>query len=268
MPSYAVFKGVRPLFTKMVCVPVLMLLVAGTAVADEIGEALDASLAAQRAARESQQRVDTLAAETRALHDKRRAAEWRALQLAAYADQLEQEAQVQEQRRDGIRAELARVSATGTDLLPLAQRMLAELEAHLARDLPFLASVRRQRVDEARRLLADPQRGQAEKFRRVLEAWRSEFEFGYTIGAEDLATDCAGAPAQAPNQAVGVRIGRVGFYCLASDGKSAARWDAAAKRWSPLEDDDEIEQVALAAAMAREKAPAGVLVLPVEKGRK
>lgn len=241
-----------------------LLLPVSVALADEIGEALDASLAAQRAARESQQRVDTLAAETRALHDKRRAAEWRALQLAAYAEQLEQEAQGQEQRRDEIRAELERVAATGTDLLPLAQRMLAELEAHLARDLPFLVSVRAKRVADAKALLADSQRGQAEKFRRVLEAWRSEFEYGYTLGAEELATDCTGGP----GQAVGVRIGRVGFYCLSSDGKAGARWDTGTGRWTPLEDDDEVEQVALAAAMAREKAPAGVLVLPVEKGRR
>jgi hypothetical protein len=156
------------------------------------------------------------------------------------------------------------VAATGTDLLPLAQRMLVELETHLAGDLPFLAAIRRQRVEEARKLLADPQRSQAEKFRRVLEAWRSEFEYGYTVGAEDLATDCTGAP----GQSTGVRVGRVGFYCLGADNRSAARWDAAAKRWVALEDDDEVEEVARAAAMAREKAPAGVLVLPVERGRK
>ena len=242
-------------------------LLAAPAHADEISEALDATLATQRAARESQQRVDKLAAETRALHDKRRAAEWRALQLAAYAEQLEQEALAQEQRRDGIRAELARVASTGTGLLPLAERMLAELEAHVARDLPFLAPVRRKRIDEARALLADPKRGQAEKFRRVLDAWRSEFEYGYTIGAEDLATDCTGAPAQPPDAAVGVRVGRVGFYCLGADGRSGARWDAVARRWIALDDGDAVEEVARAAAMARDKAPAGVLVLPVGKSR-
>lgn len=247
---------------KKVCVPFLMLLLAGTALAaDEVGEALDASLAAQRAARESQQRVDRLDAETRALREKRRASEWHALQLAAYAEQLEQEALVQEQRRAELAAELARVANTGTDLLPLAQRMLAELEAHVERDLPFLAARRRQRIADATALLADPQRGQAEKFRRVLEAWRSEFEYGYTLGAEDATEDCAGNAGAATR----VRIGRVGLYCLDPGGTRAARWDAPAQRWLPLADDDDVEQVARAAAMAREKEPAGLLVLPVDK---
>jgi len=257
---------VRPIFVKKVCVPIFvvalaLLLPVPGAHADEVGEALDASLAAQRAARESQQRIDKLDAETRALRDKRRAAEWRALQLAAYAGQLEQEAIAAEQQRAGLEAELARVASTGTDLLPLAQRMLAELEAHVARDLPFLQDVRRRRIDDAKALLADPQRGQAEKFRRVLEAWRSEADYGYTIGAEDSATGCDGQPGAATL----VRIGRVGLYCLAGEGQAGARWDAANRRWTPLADADELAEVARAAAMAREKEPAGVLVLPIER---
>lgn len=239
----------------------LALLACGAAAADEIGDALEASLAAQQAARESQQRVDRLDAETRALREKRHAAESRASQLAAYAGQLEQEALTQEQRRAELEAELARVAATGGDLVPLAQRMLAGLEAHLARDLPFLADLRRQRLDEARAALSDPRRGQAEKFRRVLEAWRREVEYGYTLGAEEATADCAGAPGASTR----VRVGRVGLYCIEPGSARSARWDATARAWQPLEDRDDIEAVARAVAMAREQAPAGVLVLPIER---
>lgn len=243
------------------CVPffVALLAAAPDAAADEIGDALEASLAAQRAARESQLRVDRFAAETRVLQDRRRGAEWQALQLVAYAEQLEQEALAQEQRASVLEAELARVAATGTGLLPPAQRLLDELEAHVARDLPFLAERRRQRIADARTLLADPQRGQAEKYRRVLEAWRTEVEYGYTLGAEDAATDCRGGAGASTR----VRVGRVALYCLDRAG-AAARWDAAAGRWAPLTDGDAIEQVARAAAMAREQQPAGLLVLPID----
>jgi hypothetical protein len=251
--------GEPGLRAKKVSVPFFCLLLAISPLAlpaDEVGEALDASLGAQRAARESQQRVDKLDAETRALHQKRRAAEWQSLQLAAYAEQLEQEALVQEQKRKGIEAELARVATTGTDLQPLSERMLAELEAHVARDLPFLQEVRLKRIAEARLLLADPQRSSAEKFRRVLDAWRSEAEYGYSLGAEDVAIDCAGKP----GTAVLLRVGRIGLYCL--DERVAARWDAGSKRWEPV-DDDEADEIAKGVAMAREKAPPELLVLPV-----
>jgi hypothetical protein len=237
----------------------LCLAIPAAAGADEIGEALDASLAAQQAARESQQRVDRLDAETRALREQRRAAEWRTAQLADYAERLEQETLVQEQRRAETQAELARVAVTGAGLLPLAQRMLAGLEAHLTADLPFLAGLRRQRLDEARAALADPRADQAGNFRRVLDAWRREVEYGYTLGVEDASTDCAGAPGASTR----VRVGRVGLYCLEPGGARGARWDAAARSWAPLEDRDEVEQVARAIAMAREQAPPGLLVLPV-----
>jgi hypothetical protein len=249
------------LLLKKGSVPFIGLLLAGAAAAaDEVGDALDASLAAQRAARESQQRVNKLSGETRALHEKRRAAEWQALQLAAYAEQLEQEALVQEQKRAQIESELARVASTGTDLLPLTQRMLAELEALIARDLPFLQEVRHRRVAELKALLDDPQRGSAEKFRRVLEAWRSEVEYGYSLGAEDAAADCEGRPGTSTL----VRVGRVGLYCLAAGGRQAARWDARAGRWAALDEDD-AEEVAHAAAMARDKARPELLVLPVSR---
>ncbi len=242
------------------CVPFFVVLALSVpAAADEVGDALDASLAAQRAARESQQRVDQLDAETRALHEKRRAAELRALQLADYAGQLEQEAAVEEQRRAQIEAELKRVSALGGELLPLTRRMLAALEAQVARDPPFLLDVRRKRISGITAMLDDPQHSAAEKFRRVLEAWRSEAEYGNTLGAEDAPTDCTGAPGASTR----VRIGRVGFYCVA-DGRQAARWDAASGAWAPL-DEDAAAEIARAAAMARGRMPPELLVLPVAR---
>lgn len=237
-----------------------LLLAGAAAAADDIGDALDASLGAQRAARESQQRVNKLFEETRALHDKRRAAEWQSLQLAAYAEQLEQEAAVEENKRAGIEAELKRVATTGTELAPLTQRMLAELETFIASDLPFLHEVRQQRIAELKTLLADPQRGNAEKFRRVLEAWRSEAEYGYSLGAEDVTTDCEGKAGASTL----VRVGRIGLYCLSADGKQAAYWDAQAKHWTAMDDGDDVEQVALAVSIARAKAQPELLVLPVK----
>lgn len=239
-------------------VPFFLLVLAAPVGADEVGDALDATLAAQRAARESQQRIDQFDAETRALHQKRRAAELRTQQLADYAGQLEQEAAVQDQRRAQIEAELKRVSALGGELLPLTRRMLAALETQVARDPPFLLDVRRKRISGITAMLGDPQHSAAEKFRRVLEAWRSEAEYGNTLGAEDAATDCTGAPGASTL----VRIGRVGFYCVASG--QAARWDAATRAWTPL-DEDAAAEIARAAAMARGRMPAELLVLPVAK---
>lgn len=226
--------------------------------ADEISDALDTSLAAQRAARESQARVNKLDDEARALLEKRRAAEWRALQLAAYAEQLEQEAAAEEQKRAQLQAELERIATTGTDLTPLMRRMVAELKEFIARDLPFLQEARRKRVADLEALLDDPQRGGAEKFRRVLEAYRTEVDYGHSLGAEELEMACDGPSGKAAL----VRVGRVGLYCLAEGGERGAYWDAAASRWQAL-DDDGVESLRRALAVARGEVPPELLVLPV-----
>lgn len=238
------------------------LLVAAPVRADEIGDALDAAVRAQRAARESQLRINKLDDEIRALQEKRREAQWRGLQLSAYAKQLEQDAAAEENKRAGLEAQLARIRSTEKDLLPLMLRMVAELDAFVARDLPFLADARRKRVAELKMLLADPARGVAEKYRRVLEAYRSEVDYGHSLGAEEATLELDGA-----RQSVSlVRIGRVGLYYLTPDGQRAGAWDATAGRWQEL-DGDEVEEVARALAMAQAKAPPELLVLPVQVAR-
>lgn len=226
--------------------------------ADEIGDAIEASQAAQRAAAQSQQRIDALDDEARRLREQQRKLQWESMQRAAYAEQLERNAQEEEGRRGALEAELARVARTGSDLGPLMQRMVAELREFVAADLPFLQELRRQRVAELEALLADPGKRAPDKFRRVLEAYRTEVDYGLSIGAEELTLDCGGGA-----QAVSLlRIGRVGLYCQKADG-SAHAFDAG--RWQPLDEEGRVE-VEKGLAMARGKAPAQLLVLPVRSG--
>lgn len=242
----------------MIRILLLALILAAPVRADEIGDALDAAAQAQRAARESQARINKLDDETRALQEKRRAAQWRGLQLSAYAKQLEQDAVAEEGKRSALEAQLARISRTEKELLPLMVRMVAALETFVAGDLPFLPEARRQRVAELKTLLADPARGVAEKYRRVLEAYRTEVDYGHSLGAEEATLDFGGER----RPVTLVRIGRVGLYYLDADRARAGVWDAAAGRWQELDGGD-VKEVERALLMAQAKAPPELLVLPV-----
>lgn len=232
--------------------------------ADEVGDAIDASLAAQRVARESQARINALDDEARALREKERQAQWQALQLGAYAAQLEEEAAAEEKKQKQLEEQLARVASTGTDLLPLLRRMVAELGTFIESDLPFQRERRRQRVADLKTLLDDPKRGNADKFRRVIDAYRSEVDYGHALGAEEARIDCAGAGAGA---AIVVHVGRIGLYCLAADARRAGVWDTRRNGWQPL-DEDAIADVKRAIAVARGEAPPELLVLPVRAGKR
>ena len=63
----------------------------------------------------------------------------------------------------------------------MLQRMFDELEAFVAADVPFLASERKARVDRLRELMNQVDASPGEKFRRLLEAYTIEMEYGRTM---------------------------------------------------------------------------------------
>lgn len=252
----------RVVSARRACGPLLaglLLLAAGVpAAADQVDDALAATHQGHKAARESQQRVDRIAAEIRTLRQQQQDLRGRALQLSVYAAQLELQAKAEEDSRAAIEAQIAGIQKTEAGLLPLAQQMVTDLERFVAADLPFQIERRRGRVQELRQLLADPERNTADKFRRVLDVYRSEVDFGYSLGTEDaqLTIDGRATPVEI------VRIGRVGLYYLSADRRRAGYWNVEKKGWRAL-DDGVIPDLLQALQVARGESPPELLVLPV-----
>jgi hypothetical protein len=257
----ASFQSVR-LFPGLRLCALLLLLFPAALRADEIGDALNASQQSLKAARESQQRINRLDDEARALREKRQSLEWRLQQSAAYALQLEQAAADQERVRAELDLQRSRMGDTGSELLPLMRRMLDELEAFIGADLPFRQAQRQERLAELKTLLDSSGRSPAEKYRRVLEAYRSEVDYGNSLGVEEagILIDGVTHPASL------VRIGRVGLYALTDEGGRPAHWNHERHRWEWL-DRRLADNVETALAVARGQIPPELLSLPVRVPR-
>jgi hypothetical protein len=104
--------------------------------------------------------------------------------------------------------------------------MVDSIEKFVSLDLPFLKQERNERVAGLRKLLDDPSSPLAEKYRRVLEAYQIEAEYGRSLGAERGQVD--------DRQADLLHVGRVGLFYLTLDGSEAGRWDAKASKWEEL----------------------------------
>jgi hypothetical protein len=235
----------------------VLVLAAAAAVAnaaDPVGQALDATTAANRAARDSQARIDQLDDATKQMLERYRAATWQSQQLKVYADQLEELANGQEAERDSLSRQLAEIDRTERELLPLMLRMVQGLESIVAADLPFLQQERKERVDGIKRLMSDPSASNADKFKRILEAYQIEAEYGRTLGAERTEID---------KRAVDVlRVGRSALFYLSTDGREAGWWDSAKASWQPL-DSRYIAQLRRGLRMARETLAPDLLQLPM-----
>jgi len=99
-------------------------------------------------------------------------------------------------------------------------------------DTPFLKVERQKRVKDLEALMSRADVSTSEKFRRVLEAYQIENEYGRTIESyngnvsledgEELAVEF-------------LRSGRLSLMYVSLDGKTFGRWDKASKKYIPLE---------------------------------
>jgi len=221
---------------------------------DAAGKALDAVVEGNRSARSSQQKVDSLDDQARSMLERYRAASWQAQQLTVYANQLGELVSAQDSERSSLDRQIVEMERTERELLPLMLRMVEGLEKFIALDLPFLASERQERLDSVKKLMSDPSANNAEKFKRVLEAWQVESEYGRSLGTER---------AEVEGRSVDVlRVGRTALYYLSADGKQAGIWNQVSGAWEALPH-AHVSEVRHGLRMARETAAPDLLRLPV-----
>lgn len=221
---------------------------------DPVDRALGTAERAQRDAAASQQRIDQLDDQTRALLERYRAATWQAQQLTVFADQLEAIAERQEEEKASLRRQIDAMQRTEAELMPLMLRMLDAFDALIARDLPFLETEREERLAQVSSLMSDPDASLAQKYRRLLEAYQIEIDYGQGLDAER---------GQIGERTVDIlRVGRLALYGLTLDGREAFRWDREAGDWQ-VADAGLRRTIRQGLRMARDTAPIALLRLPV-----
>ena len=225
---------------------------------DKLDQALKATTESNRASSESQKRIDALDDSARSMLERYRAATWQAQQLSVYARQLEQLLGAQQAEKDSLRQQLVEIERTERELTPLMLRMLDSLDKFVTLDLPFLKQERRERVDKLKRLMADPEATSAERYRRLLEAYQIEIDYGRSLGVERAQVGSDGSAREVDV----LRVGRASLFYLTLDGEEAGRWDNAKKDWDPL-DREWRNGIKKGLRIAREISAPDVLHLPM-----
>ncbi len=224
--------------------------------AQVVDQALGEQRAANREAAASQQRIDALDDEARALLLDYRAVEREAEALAAYNAELEALLTAQDAESERLEREIVQAGRLEREVLPLLRRMVDTLAVFVEADTPFLLSERRGRVETLRSLLDRSDVAVGEKLRRVLEAYEIELHYGHSLEAYagDLAID-------GENRTVDfLRVGRLGLYYRSLDGESAGAWDG--DGFAPV-DRSTAAQIRDGLRVARRQAAPGLLRLPV-----
>lgn len=202
--------------------------------------------------------VDKLGDQERRMLQQYRQAFREAATLKLYNRHLQEVIDSQEKEKASLHRQIKEVDVTRRELVPLMYRMLDSLEAFVRLDLPFLQDERQKRLKRLREMLVMAAVENAEKYRRILEAYQIESEYGHTIEAyrADLKMNGETRPVDF------LRLGRVTLYYQTLDGSETGVWDHDKKAWQTLPAEYR-KPVRDGLRIARKQASPTLLTLPV-----
>jgi hypothetical protein len=206
-----------------------------------------------------QQRVEQIAAQTDKL-----LADYNTLSkvvdgLITYNSLLQRQVDNQEIEKAALAESIDNVALIERQIVPLMTRMLDGLEEFIALDTPFLLEERTERLERLREMMERSDVTSAEKFRRVIEAFQIENDYGRTIEAYK-----GTVPIDGNQQEVDfLRIGRVVLAYQSVGGAHTGAWDVETGQWVELDPAEFKNQVADGIRVARKQIAPDLLVVPV-----
>ncbi len=225
--------------------------------AEPLQAAVDAQTQADKAAAGSQQRIDKLQDETLTIAGKYQQALADTDSLKQYNAQLEGQVASQDAEVASLQRQLDDLQVTEREVQPLMQRMVDTFAEFVALDVPFLLDERMKRVEGLKEMMDRADVTISEKYRRILEAYQIELEYGRTLDAYE---GHLGDGEQARTVAF-VRLGRVSLMYQTLDGAETGYWNAAAREW--VRDDSYARAVKDALQVARKVGAPDLLRVPV-----
>ena len=173
---------------------------------------------------------------------------------ARYNVQIEQQLESQQDQIASLEEQIAGLDATAVDIETLLQRMFEELDTFVANDVPFFKPVRDARMQVLRELMANVDATPSEKYRRLVEAYQIEMEYGRTMSAyKEMLPD--------GREAELIRLGRVTLMYRTVDGTSSGYWDNERKDW--VEDAGAASRIEEALRIAKEETAPDLIRVPV-----
>ena len=225
---------------------------------DELSPALAEQANSDSAARASQERINTLAeAEARDLQRFRTSSQ-RLESLEIYNLQLQKLIDSQAREIESIVRQTDEIENIETGALPLMIKMTSTLKEIVQLDVPFLTLEREQRVANLAALIDRADVTAGEKFRRIMEAYLVEVDYGRTIEAYRGELAMNGEVRTVDF----LRTGRVGLYYQTLDGEESGHWNTKSGVFERL-DDSARRPIMQGLRIARKQSPPELLSLPI-----
>jgi vacuolar-type H+-ATPase subunit I/STV1 len=249
--------GARPSRRAGVLAAALAAIWSSGAGAGELDQLVAQRMDVNEAGVQSQARIDTLSDQSDKLAVEYRGVLQRIDALRVYNHQVSELISSQDDEIESLRRQIDDVELIGREITPLMLAMIAAFENFVELDVPFLQEERATRVTNLSALMTRADVTDAERYRRITEAYQIENEYGRTIEAYQGELEIDGQMRQVDF----LRVGRVVFLYQTLDGATTGVWDQRNKTWSEAPDYRVAVRDGL--RMARKQTAPDLLKLPV-----
>ena len=230
---------------------------AGAAEDPQLDQAVQQRMERNQARVASQKTVDAYGDETDTLAVEYRSALHQIDSLRVYNRQISGLITSQQEEMISLRDQLDNVALVGRQVTPLMLEMIDALASFVELDVPFLLDERSERVAALRDLMARADVTDAERYRRIIQAYQIENDYGRTIEAYKAELE----DAESSRTVDFLRIGRVVLLYQTLDGSETGSWDQKQRAWTPASDYKSSVRQGL--RIARKQAAPDLLRLPV-----
>jgi len=229
----------------------------GSVFAQSVDQVLQADQRRLNLAQQSQERINKIVEGTRSLEDQYRAINKEIDGLKVYNRLMRAQVEGQSAVLEDISLSMDQVDVINRQIFPLMERMIDGLEQSVKLDIPFLMDERNGRVANLKEIMQRSDVSVAEKFRKVMEAYQIENDYGTTIENYTQSLTIDGAT-RSFNM---LRIGRIGLYFQSDDTQITGRWDNESRDW--VEDNSARNEVRKGLRVAKQLIAPELIIVPV-----
>ena len=208
----------------------LMVLGVGFEASAQLDDIVDERMGDNESSIESQKRVDGLSDQTDTMLAEYKMTLQQIDALRVYNNQVETLIGAQQAEITSLEGQIDNVELVGRQITPLMLEMISGIESFVELDVPFLLDERRTRVATLRELMERADISDAERYRRIMEAYQIENDFGRTIEAYRADLELGGVTRSVDF----LRFGRIALLYQTQDGTETGVWDQKAGEWIVL----------------------------------
>jgi hypothetical protein len=247
--------------TKLSAAFLAIFMTAGNSVAQEekaLQPAVDKATEINQSAAKSQQKINSITDQIDNKLQQFKAINKETTGLDVYNGQLQKQIDNQMQEMSDLNASIDGVSIIERQITPLMMRMITGLAQFVALDVPFLAQERNNRVVELQAMMDRADIAPSEKFRRVMEAYQVEMDYGRTLEAYSGLHTIDGQERDVDF----LRVGRTALIYQTRDASLQGTWNKQTREWEALSSSYRT-QVTKGLRMAKKQLAPDLLMLPI-----